>query len=167
MTDNELRGIVLEKLYELRDQGPIVLSAIDFGSDVDTAEAARVCNQLAQHDLICWRPAKDERGRVFDGAAEISADGVDVKEGKIKSTISINLDYSQHVSVVASPHTQVGNGNVQRVSISVEIEKIISAIDHSTASEAEKREAKSLLKRFLEHPLVTSIAGGIASTLKP
>jgi hypothetical protein len=28
-------------------------------------------------------------------------------------------------------------------------------------------EAKSLLKKFLEHPVVAAIAGGIASNIKP
>ncbi|HUK99664.1 MAG TPA: hypothetical protein VLX29_02280, partial [Nitrospirota bacterium] len=67
------------------------------------------------------------------------------------------------ISVHSSSNVQIGNANVQ--DLSIHIGKIISAIDGSNATEGEKREAKSLLKEFLEHPLVTSIAGGLASQL--
>ena len=97
------------------------------------------------------------------GRGRISAAGVDVIEGSAKPPISITLDQSHHVSIQNSSNVQVGNSNVQE--ISNHIGKIITAIDHSNATESEKAEAKSLLKKFLEHPLVTSIAGGVASSM--
>jgi hypothetical protein len=69
------------------------------------------------------------------------------------------LDQSRHITVHSSSNVQIGNANVQDVSI--EIEKVIAGIDSSPAPESEKTEAKSLLKKFLEHPLVASIAGGL------
>jgi len=94
-----------------------------------------------------------------------SAAGVDIIEGTAKAPISISYDYSQIVSVNHSSAVQIGDGNVQ--DMSVHIGKIVSAIDESSASEQRKAEAKSLFKKFLEHPLVAAIGGGIASNIKP
>jgi hypothetical protein len=87
-----------------------------------------------------------------------------VVEGNVAAPISIVLDQSRHVAVHHSSNVQIGNENVQDVTI--HFEKLLSAIDKSSASDKEKEEAKSLLKKFLEHPLVSSIAGGLASSLK-
>ena len=95
---------------------------------------------------------------------KISARGADVVEGSVASPISIVLDQSHHVAVHHSSNVQIGNENVQDVTI--HFEKLVSAIDKSSASEKDKKEAKSLLKKFLEHPLVSSIAGALASSLK-
>jgi len=38
-------------------------------------------------------------------------------------------------------------------------DKIVSAINSSTATEAEKEEAKSLLQRVLENPLLSMVTG--------
>jgi hypothetical protein len=75
--------------------------------------------------------------KAVGGWGKISAFGVDVIEGHAKPPISITLDQVQDFSV--------------------QIDKIVNAIEQSKASEHEKTEAKFLLKKFLEHPLVTSI----------
>jgi len=51
----------------------------------------------------------------------------------------------------------MGDGNIQAGDIN--IHKLVMAINHSNASDAEKKEAKSRLERFLEHPLVNTIIG--------
>jgi hypothetical protein len=66
-------------------------------------------------------------------------------------------------SVVAAL-VQIGSSNVQ--DIAVHFEKLVAAINDSSAPSAQKEEAKSLLKKFLEHPLVISVAKGLASTIK-
>ena len=58
---------------------------------------------------------------------------------------------------------QVGNGNTQN--IHNVFNQLLQQIEKSEASDAEKNEAKSLLAKFLEHPLVGSIVGGLAGSL--
>lgn len=58
---------------------------------------------------------------------------------------------------------QVGNGNVQN--IHNVFNQLLQKIDESSATEDEKKEAKSRLSKFLEHPLVTTMVGGIAGSL--
>ena len=167
MTDNQLRGLVLQKYYNRRREGLFQWKSEDFQDvpeDFDGVDLFRVCDQLGEHNLIEWKSAQGPRGETIGGFGRISAFGVDVVEGHAKPPISITLHQSRHISVHSSSNVQIGNANVQDVSI--EIEKVIAAIDSSPASESEKTEAKSLLKKFLEHPLVTSIAGGLAGNLR-
>lgn len=166
MKDNEIRGLVLQKYYDKRRQGFFQWSKEDFADlpptvDIDSADLFRACDQLAEHGLIEWKPLRG-RGQTVGGVGKITAFGVDVIEGESKPPISITLDHS--ISVHGSSNVQIGSHNVQDVS--VEIGKLIAAINDSTATEAEKAEAKSLLRKFLEHPLVASVVGGLASTIK-
>lgn len=57
--------------------------------------------------------------------------------------------------------TQVGNNNSQ--SIKICFETINREIDAASATEEDKKEAKSILKKLLEHPLICSIVGGVIS----
>ncbi|AOU92175.1 uncharacterized protein AruCF_1284 [Achromobacter ruhlandii] len=57
----------------------------------------------------------------------------------------------------------MGNNNL--MNFQVAINEMIKKIDDSNSSPEEKAEAKSRLQAFLTHPLVISIAGGIASAL--
>jgi len=167
MKDNELRGLILQKYYNKRLEGYFQWTDDDFRDlpdsvSFDAADLFRICDQLAENGLIDWKPAHDSRGNTIAGAGKINAFGVNVMEGHAKPPISITYDQSRHISVQHSSNVQIGDSNVQRVSI----EEVVSAIDHSNAPDAEKAEAKSRLKKFLEHPLVTSIAGGLASAAK-
>jgi len=58
---------------------------------------------------------------------------------------------------------QVGDHNMMQFQSS--IDKIISEIDAAIGSQQEKEAAKSLLQKFLAHPLVVSLAGGAARTM--
>jgi len=167
MTDNELRGLILQKYYDRRRGGWFQWKTEDFDDvpvEFDAVDLFRVCDQLGKHGLIEWKRAAGAPDETIGGFGKISAFGVDVIEGHAKPPISITLDHSRHITVHGSSNVQIGNANIQDVSI--QIEKIIAAIDSSPASETEKAEAKSLLKKFLEHPLVTSIAGGLAGSIK-
>ncbi|WP_258870045.1 hypothetical protein [Pantoea agglomerans] len=42
---------------------------------------------------------------------------------------------------------------------------MIDKIDRAEATSEEKAEAKSLLTKFLEHPLTSSVVGGVAGSL--
>jgi len=166
MKDNEIRGILLKKYYEKRRDGLFQWQTEDFegmvlGKDFDEVDIFRACDQLADHGLIEWHPVK-AHGHSIHGTGKISAFGVDVVEGHSTPPISINFDSS--ISVHGSSNVQIGNSNIQDVSL--EIQKLIIAIDNANGTEAEKTEAKSLLKQLLEHPLLVSIVGGLASTIK-
>jgi RIP homotypic interaction motif len=163
MKDNEIRGIVLRAYYDRRRDGEFQWYENDLKNlpKIDRVDLFRACDQLAEHGLINWNPIRLRSGTIT-GAGKITALGVDVIEGHSHPPDSITLD--QSISIHGSSNVQVGSHNVQ--DISIQIEKLVSAIDHSSASDEEKAEAKSRLKKFLEHPLVASIAGGLASTIR-
>ena len=121
-----------------------------------------ICAQLGQHGLIKWTPRAGLVGLV-DGLGTITANGVDVMEGVVELPPTLVLDQSQKITVSSSTNVQIDNSNSQ--SFSVEIDKLICAIDHSTGNEEQKMEAKSLLGAFLRHPLVCSIVGGLTSSV--
>jgi len=162
MKDSELRGIVLDVFYRRRREGGFIsLQKEDFDDvpqHLEWPDIYRVCDQLEQHGLIQWKPIRAAGGIVVTGMGQITANGVDVKEGETTPPISINFDHS--IKVSGSSNVQIGNGNVQE--IQVHLQTLISKIDESSGSEEEKKDAKSLLRRFVEHPLVSSVAGGLA-----
>ncbi|MCX6900394.1 MAG: hypothetical protein NT105_17075 [Verrucomicrobia bacterium] len=161
MKDNELRAIILQKHYDQR-KAPlgedVFLQPSDFDFPISHPEIFRICSQLAEHGLI--KMQGDCTGYHCWGT--ITAYGIDVVESNgAGSTLQINF---QHVEVRNSTHVQIGDQNVQTVEGS--IQTIISALDASMASEAEKQHAKSLLKEFLKLPLVASIAGDCGSSIE-
>ncbi|WP_083875427.1 hypothetical protein, partial [Pseudomonas gingeri] len=86
---------------------------------------------------------------------------ISVKHGKNRS---YELGASMQIATlnVHGP-AQVGNGNVQN--IHNVFNQLIEKIDESGASDEDKAEAKSRLAKFIEHPLVGSIVGGLAGSL--
>jgi hypothetical protein len=58
---------------------------------------------------------------------------------------------------------QIGDFNIQNVVSS--FDALVKKIESSTASPKEKEEAKSLLNKFLSHPLVGSILGAAAGSV--
>lgn len=86
---------------------------------------------------------------------------ISVKHGKNRS---YELGASMQIATlnVHGP-AQVGNGNTQN--IHNVFNQLLQQIEMSSASDEEKQEAKSRLAKFLEHPLVGSIVGGLAGSL--
>lgn len=60
-------------------------------------------------------------------------------------------------------NVQVGNNNVQNVSNAFNY--LLEQIDKSSATAQEKSDAKSLMKKFIEHPLVNTILGTAGGAL--
>ena len=58
---------------------------------------------------------------------------------------------------------QVGNGNT--MNIEHVVQSFIQRIDDAEAAPERKEEAKGILRRFLEHPLVSAITGASAGAL--
>jgi hypothetical protein len=159
MTDNELRGIILKKFYERRREGNIIPKPEDFDPPILFEDLYRICEQLGDHDLLSWRN-EGSPGELSFGFGKISAYGVDVIENNEKPPIGINLT---NISVVHSQGVQIGDSNVQ--SISNAFDQVISQIENLKVSDEEKKEAKSKLKSFLEHPLTISVLGNMAGEL--
>ena len=154
MTDGQLRGLVLQKLYDRRHQADFVdLSEIANVEPTNPNRIANICDQLGQHGLIQWTAYQGLEG-VIAGMGKISANGVDVIEGTRQSPITVTL-HDHRISVASSSHVQIGNANVQGKDI--DIGKLVTAVDHSSASEAEKTEAKSILGKIAASPLVQGL----------
>ena len=162
MKDAEIRGILLQKYYEHRRERYISFSSEDFNGQISDKDIAYISDQLSEHGLIAWQPTQN-RGELVGGFGHISAFGVDVIENEdIESPIKIVFD-QRNISVTESTNVQIGNGNIQTETLT--IGQIIEAIDKYADKESEKKEAKSRLKAFLEHPLVTSILNGLSGSI--
>ena len=153
MNDSDARGLILRRLYDIRDVKEYA-NIEDFDDlNIEPDTLGRLLEQLAEKSLIKWNPKRSS----MSGAAEyllfmakIKASGADVIEGKSKSPISITVDNS--VKVHGSQGVQIGGqGNVQ--SITMDVGKLMNAVEAGTGTMQEKEEAKSLLKKVLENPL--------------
>lgn len=82
-----------------------------------------------------------------------------LKVKPVPSTESYTVKH-QTINVGNNSNVQIGDHN--KMEFRENIQNLIQTIDKSSASEPEKEEAKGLLKKFLEHPLVTTIAGSAA-----
>jgi hypothetical protein len=158
MKDGELRGIVLEKFYELRNQQPSLINVLVLPEivslDPNVNRLVNVCEQLGEYGLIHWESMNTTT--TVGGMGKITARGVDVVEGTVLAPITVAL-HDHSISVSQSSNVQIGDSNIQGVE-RLRIDKLIAAIDHSEASFTEKAEAKSLLERLAGGPLWTVLS---------
>jgi hypothetical protein len=148
MKDNELRGVILEKFYEVRRERVFDPKPDNFNPPVPPEDLYRICDQLSEHGLIHWDPYKTF-GNYLGGIGKISAYGVDIVENEGRN----------------SPINIIMTTNIFNQSFVFDIEQILLKINEMEASTEDKNEAKSRLKAFIEHPLVGSIIGGILGNL--
>jgi len=78
----------------------------------------------------------------------------------MRAPISITL-HDNSVRVTGSSNVQIGNANVQAVNL--EMQKIMAKIDEAQASAPEKQEARSLLERLSNNPLLAGVIGALIS----
>lgn len=83
--------------------------------------------------------------------------------GQEKALECNNKDKIPSMNINFNGPTQIGNGNVQNFSNFISL--IEAKINEASASDAEKKEAKNLLVKLTENPLVSSIIGGLISGL--
>ena len=162
MKDTELRGHLLQAYYERRREDWFVPTAEELGVNVSEQDILQVCDQLGQHNLIQWQ-SHDSLGEIDAGMGKISAFGIDVVEGEATPDIKVHLVQNYTINVTGSTNVVVGDHNSQTITDSVK--HLIATIESSGASMVEKAEAKSLLRRFLEHPLLSALAGGAIGLL--
>lgn len=161
MKDSELRAIVLKQFYERRRDITPKWGERCVPQGIDARDFFLICNRLSDYNLISWKPYEKLQNGILGGIGTITAFGVDVVEGTQRSPITITFD--QSIKIENSSNVQLGNNNA--ISTIIDIERLNAAIGHSRFSTAEKQEAKNLLNKFLEHPLVTSVLGGISGGL--
>ncbi len=162
MTDIQLRGVVLGKLYEQRSDHNYQLEPGDFVPAIAKKELIRICEQLHQHGLVDAKIIPMLSGERIMPLCRISARGVDVVETGASPDLRIDLMSSQTINITGS-HNIVGNHNQQTVQNSVQ--ELAKVIDSSSATPEEKAEAKGLLKKFLEHPLLSTVVGSAIGLL--
>jgi hypothetical protein len=150
MIDAELCGIVLRDFYSLRNTiAPVRVSDIlILLSGNDESRIAGICRELDRYDLIDWQ----EQGSVFNGFGSIKVDGVYVIEGAALAPIHMILPPNDG----ADPFAFASAGAVP-MTPSREVNLLLVEIDRSDASPLEKLEAKSLLIRVAENPLLQTL----------
>jgi hypothetical protein len=131
---------------------------------MDQRECERICQQLADHDLINWE-GHNFHSHGIRGNVRINAFGVDVIEGNRAAPISLGhvdqtspMQQSDDTSVSSSPDVQIAaDKSSQKQTTPNPFEEIVSLIDKSPAFATEKNEAKSLLFKLLETKAVSSV----------
>ena len=176
MKDSELRGLILQYFYDRRRQDilqapkPSDLAA-DFGIDVDfnDQDILHVCEQLGEKGLFDWDPINSTSGSgdyFLNGIGKINAFGIDVVEGEA-APADIKVKFVQHnnntVTITGSTNVNnmIGSNNTNTLTLP----ELVKAIESADATPQEKEEAKSLLLKVLEHPLVSKIAGSAVDLL--
>ena len=89
--------------------------------------------------------------------------GIDVVEHGVTPDIKVEFVHNQTVNITGSSNVVVGDNNSQTVTQTVR--DLVAVIESSTAPQEQKAEAKSLLRRFLEHPLLAAVSGGAVGLL--
>ena len=111
MTDGELRGIVLQKFYDLRNQ-PGMLNAVALPElqavEPDQFRLHRICEQLREHGLI--KGVLLDSFTTFGSMGNITAHGVDVIEGTARAPITVTL-HDHRISVNRSSNVQIGDSD--------------------------------------------------------
>ena len=121
MRDSELRGLILEALYNQRRKDLVNLDQEVGGLPLPHGGTESILRQLVKKGLI-ERPVQPLNGL---GNARITAYGIDVVQGTTSPPVSILLHQRTTVQDV-----QVGEGNMQSVSDT----KLDVPMDHSESS---------------------------------
>jgi len=110
---------------------------------------------------------KAERYDIFDVSYQHKFHGipahVSLKVRKQGSLVPFKPARTVNISINNSKGFQVGDHNTQNIVIA--LQELTQLIEASDPTPADKAEAKSRLSKFLEHPLTTSIMGGISGGL--
>ena len=86
---------------------------------------------------------------------------VDMKVRKQGALVPYHPPRTVNISIRDSQGFQVGDHNVQNIVNS--FRELIQHIDNAAAPAEAKKEAKSLMKAFLEHPLTSAVIGDAVS----
>jgi hypothetical protein len=160
MKDAEIRGLILRYYYERRRQSWSIPKPEDLGGGLSEQDILQVADQLAEHGLLEWRKL-GSHGTIRNGMGKINAFGVDVVEGTAKTQLKVEFVQNKTINITGSTNVVVGDNNA----VTQSVRDLLSAIDSSSGTPEQKAEARGLLRRFLEHPLVAAVAGGAVGLL--
>jgi hypothetical protein len=138
MRDNELRGLILEALYNQRRNDLVNLDQELGALPVPHSATESILRQLVKKGLL-ERPVQPLNGL---GNARITAYGIDVVQGTISPPVSILLH--QRITVQA---VQVGEGNIQNVSDTT----LDVPMDHSEASHDKPKSSLERISKWWKH----------------
>ncbi len=160
MKDAEIRGLILQYYYARRRESWSLPTPHDLGAGLTENDILQVANQLAEHNLLEWRKL-GSHGNIHAGMGKINAFGIDVVEGSARAELKVEFVQNKTINITGSTNVVVGDNNT----VTQSVRDLLSAIECSNGTPEQKAEAKSLLRRFLEHPLVAAVAGGAIGLL--
>lgn len=160
MKDSEIRGLILRYYYDRRREGWSLPKPEDLGGSITEQDILHVADQLAEHHLLEWRKI-GSHGELRAGTGKINAFGIDVVEGGTRSELKVELVQNKTININGSTNVVVGDNN----SVSQSVRDLLTAIESSSGTPEQKAEAKSLLRKFLDHPLLSAVAGGAIGLL--
>jgi len=126
MNESEARGLILRRLYDVRDttQGVSFSAFADLKINritlVNRFAVAKLLQQLADQDYISWSCIRTRAGYV-DGVAHIKVKGTHAVEHP--ETVDYSIVFEQTVANRNSSNVQIASRNVQGVAIDIETEK--------------------------------------------
>lgn len=109
----------------------------------------------------------DNYGKIGFGLGKINSFGIDVVEGNV--TPAIKVEFVQHtnnstVNITGSTNVIAGN-SITGDNNTLTLSGLEKAIESADATPQAKEEAKTLLRKLSEHPLVSAIIGGAVGLL--
>ena len=170
MKDSVVRGCLLQLLYERRSEDSIPFGqaeqAVPPPGGINRRDWLRAVAQLSEYHLIDWTPLEDQSGMgLLSGFAKINDFGVKVLEGGVAPPIRISIDESRRTTVRQDQQAPTAPGTPQQQAITQALEKVIIAINQADASDREKNELKSLLRKLVGSKAATSVLGPGAQSL--
>ena len=164
MSEREMKHQVLEWFYQRRDErGMAGPEPGDFDPPVPASAISRICEELDQQGTIRWTGLMGPPGSVV-GCGQITSPGItEYEDGLYGGPAPVLVPVVQSIHISNSQGIQVGNYNTQNF-VSA-IEQLIQQINNANVTTQEREEAKSRLRGFLEHPLVSAIVGGTVEGL--
>jgi hypothetical protein len=146
MRDSELRGVILEALYNQRRKDLVNLDQEVGGLPLPHGGTESILRQLVKKGLI-ERPIQSLNGL---GNARITAYGIDVVQGTTRPPVSIVLQ--QRITV-----QDVREGNIQNVSdTKLDIQNVSDTtldvpMDHSEASHDKPKSSFERISKWWKH----------------
>ena len=170
MKDSVVRGRVLQLLYERRSEGSIPFGrlgqAVPPPGGISHRDWLRAVAQLSEYGLIDWSPREDKSGMgLLSGFAKINDFGVKVLETGVAPPIQISISESRRTAVPSQKQEPIATITPQQQMITDALEKVITAINKADASEQEKNESKSLLRKLLSSKAAAKVLGAGAQSL--
>jgi hypothetical protein len=128
MKDGDLRGIILEKFYEIRNDSDLVnvpeLPEI-VSVEPNLVRRVNICEQLGQYGLIKWVSTNSHSS--IGGFGKITARGVDVVEGTASAPISVTLN-DHNISIIQSSNVQIGHSNTINQTTGIDTDELTTFV---------------------------------------